>query len=271
MGSKNRVYKVGRRKRSLFISSFSVLFKHKHQNKNKNMLNNTEKSMIPIIRSCYESLSVSQKDMDALEEFSAGTGIADLVLFKPNEKELKKRLSRHLPSITNSKDLKVIQSIQIIGNQTNEQIARNCKLPQSTTNDILLSLIDKGVVESTKKGYRLLFSIRSNTDRSIAIEAKIKDWRSGIKQALRYKEFAQYVYLAMYDDKIEPCLAKEDMFKQLGVGLIGVSNSGIKEYIKPQYNHREIIEFNELLASERYLSIINESEQSFVVRNNFAS
>lgn len=255
--------------RSLLMARISVLLKHKH-NKNKQMLNNTEKSMIPIIRARYQSLSAAQKGMDILEEFSAGTGIADLVFFKPNQKEIKKRLSRHIPSITDSRELKVIQSIQVVSRQTIDQIASNCKLPADTVERILSDLIDRSIVVKRQDQYKLTYQIRSSADRSIAIEAKIKDWRSGIKQALRYKEFAHYVYLAVYDSKIDPCLQRQEMFEQLGIGLIGVRDNEITEYVKPTYNQDERLEFNELLASERYISNINELEKAFVVRNNFA-
>ena len=51
-----------------------------------------------------------------------------------------------------------------------------------------------------------------------AIEAKMKDWRSGIFQAIRYKAFADRVYLAI-PDNVER-LVDYDVLRKFQVGLI---------------------------------------------------
>ncbi|MDQ5982325.1 MAG: hypothetical protein QG549_322 [Patescibacteria group bacterium] len=105
-------------------------------------------------------------------------------------------------------------------------------------------------------------------ERSIAIEAKVRDWRKGIKQAMRYKAFADKSYLAVYDDHISKPLEYIDIFKALNIGLIGVSDNGVEIYFEPSDNY--IDAKKSYLASERVYSVIDDTKDSFVVRNQFA-
>lgn len=103
--------------------------------------------------------------------------------------------------------------------------------------------------------------------RSVAVEAKVRDWRRGLKQALRYKSFADKSYLAVYSSHIHAPLENIEVFKALNVGLVGVSDTGITIYFMPNDNF--IDESKAILASERAYSVIDDAQDSFVVRNQF--
>ena len=105
--------------------------------------------------------------------------------------------------------------------------------------------------------------------RSVAIEAKVRDWRKGIKQAMRYKMFAERSYLAIYNDYISPACNNINIFKLLNIGLIGVSDHKIKIYYQPEIN--KVNKAKYLLAMERAYSIIDKTQNSFVIRNNFTT
>ena len=105
--------------------------------------------------------------------------------------------------------------------------------------------------------------------RSVAIEAKVRDWRKGLKQAMRYKSFADKSYLAVYESYINAPLESIDVFKALNIGLIGVSDEGITIHYSPIAN--SVDEKKRLLASERAYSIIDDAQDSFVVRNQLVA
>lgn len=66
----------------------------------------------------------------------------------------------------------------------------------------------------------------------MAVEAKLFDWKSGIKQAIRYKEFSNKVYVAIEETQLEK--VDRDTFRRENIGLMTVSKSGVKEIIRPK-------------------------------------
>lgn len=102
-------------------------------------------------------------------------------------------------------------------------------------------------------------------DRSVAIEAKVRDWRKGLKQAMRYKSFADKSYLAVYESHVSKPLEYLDIFRAMNIGLISVSDCGVNVHYEPLDN--KIDYRKSLLASERAFSIIDNAQNSFVVRN----
>lgn len=112
-----------------------------------------------------------------------------------------------------------------------------------------------------QEAVRLPSVIRS----SVAIEAKVKDWRKGLKQAMRYKSFADRSYLAVYEAHVQAPVQYLDIFHALNIGLISVSDTGIDILFDPVNN--KVDDRKYLLASERAYSIIDDTQDSFVIRN----
>ncbi len=237
------------------------------------MLDGTERSMIPILRNRHNSLSVATEGMTLLEEFSAGTGIADLVFFKAEKTRLKKRVGMSIPAVTDIRELELISIMGHGDTMTEEQIYERVGRSRVYVEKLLLQLLNRNVITYSGEGYRsnLNFSDSAIT-RTIAIEAKVKDWKSGIKQALRYKEFADYSYLAIYEHYSKQCVAHRHLFEQLGLGLLLITADGeVKEEIAPAQNLLEKSVLKNFLASERYYSIIDETQQTYMVRNFLSS
>lgn len=64
----------------------------------------------------------------------------------------------------------------------------------------------------------------------VAIEAKISDWKAGLEQAIRYKQYANKVYVALSSEYI-PKVDKQK-FKDLNIGLMSVSTGKLRIPIK---------------------------------------
>ncbi len=71
-----------------------------------------------------------------------------------------------------------------------------------------------------------------NLGKTISIEAKIKDWKSGILQAERYLMFSDFSYLALPEEKIRNVNLIE--LNESGIGLISVKDNGLEEVVKPR-------------------------------------
>lgn len=66
----------------------------------------------------------------------------------------------------------------------------------------------------------------------VAIEAKLSDWKSGLNQALAYKQYSDYVYVAIdeyYYKKVDI-----ELFEKNNVGLILVGKGHIKKVLIPK-------------------------------------
>ena len=71
-----------------------------------------------------------------------------------------------------------------------------------------------------------------NLGATVSIEAKLKDWKSGILQAERYLMFSDYSYLALPKEKVKN--VDMEYLVKTGIGLLAVSSNNIEEVVKPK-------------------------------------
>lgn len=88
----------------------------------------------------------------------------------------------------------------------------------------------------------------------VAIEAKLSDWKSGLNQALTYKQYSDYVYVAID----ECCYKKIDikLFENNNVGLILVGKGHIKKILNPK-KEKEFNDDIKYYMVDKFLSSIN--------------
>lgn len=83
--------------------------------------------------------------------------------------------------------------------------------------------IDGNYITSVKK-------IDAVTPNFIAVEAKLSDWKAGLEQAIRYKQYANKVYVAIsseFADKVD-----KDLFREMNIGLMSVSEGKLRIPVK---------------------------------------
>lgn len=96
-----------------------------------------------------------------------------------------------------------------------------------------------------------------NLGNTISIEAKIRDWRSGILQAERYLMFSDYSYLALPEDKIRN--VDLELIEQKGIGLLSITEDSIVEVVKPRISTECDYKLKYIITS----AIICENRNSF--------
>jgi hypothetical protein len=91
----------------------------------------------------------------------------------------------------------------------------------------------------------------------IAIEAKLTDWKSGLRQAHRYKYFADFVYLAIPENKVH--LIPKETLTTLNIGLVTIQNNDIVFVHKPKKSGNLQNEINKNFVLDYFwrYSIIN--------------
>ena len=67
---------------------------------------------------------------------------------------------------------------------------------------------------------------------TVAVEAKISDWKNGLVQAQRYLLFSDYSYLALPKKNIK--LININMLKESGIGLLSVNDGELDEILIAQ-------------------------------------
>jgi hypothetical protein len=66
----------------------------------------------------------------------------------------------------------------------------------------------------------------SKSGETLAVEAKDKNWRRAFQQALYYRMWADYVYVAMNAATVARVIGSLSCFIQEGIGILAVSERG---------------------------------------------
>lgn len=91
---------------------------------------------------------------------------------------------------------------------------------------------EKIITQNNNVVYKSRKILGLNLGKTISIEAKIKDWKSGILQAERYLMFSDFSYLALPEEKIRNVNLTE--LNECGIGLISVKDNELEEVVKPR-------------------------------------
>ncbi|KKK71186.1 hypothetical protein LCGC14_2916450, partial [marine sediment metagenome] len=95
------------------------------------------------------------------------------------------------------------------------------------------------------KNYEFPFNV------NFAIEAKLKDWKRALKQAYRYKWFAEYSYVVMDAHYSNSAIKNINVFEKYNVGLATITTTGeLKRYYNPT-RERPFDQKMQILFSEK--------------------
>lgn len=246
--------------------------KHKNTNMKSIILDGSEASMMAFLsREASRLLGSDKTNPKSFPEFSVGRGIADLYIVDEDRSALRKRKNLDIPAITDKTQNQIIELIGRASGIPFQELSVYLRRNRLTNTDHHLNVLFKqGVIYSENARVYVKEIANTNVIRhSVAIEAKVSDWRKGIKQALRYKNFADKSYLALYETHVRTAKENIHVFEALNIGLIGVSDAGLNVYFEPQVNDKDPVKC--LLASERVYSLIDNGQNGFVARNGLAA
>ncbi|PWK72520.1 hypothetical protein LX99_04377 [Mucilaginibacter oryzae] len=170
------------------------------------------------IKSCY-----NRNYIQIFEQVSLGYGIADIVI-----SDLKNIVYRETKSkdTLDLLDINIYSLIQKSKSISVSEIINITRCPKSAVLKSLNKLLSNEYIlddESyfiTNKSYELPF--RNN----FAIEAKLKDWKRALKQAYRYKWFAEYSFVVLDAHHCKAALKNIDAFEKYNVGLASITTDG---------------------------------------------
>lgn len=175
--------------------------------------------------------ALGERDTKVVPEFSYSAGWTDLVYTYVSDAYLKRRvedLNIGVP-IENKDHLKAFLQLHKRGPITKEYYLSLSNRKRSKK-QALEWLDSNGFVEETSDGkIRTAPYLRKHITTSFAVELKLRKWKSALEQAHRGKSFAEYQYVVLDSDHVDPALAHRSLFEKYNVGLISLSEDGSYE------------------------------------------
>lgn len=185
--------------------------------------------MLPILSANKDKLGTFEFET---QELSSGYGIADVVFY--NLKPDTSKVSQRTPPI---KSADIIRLLNDLGGA--EEVISITMLKQrlagfSNRNEVLTYLLEDGFIQQLEDSYRKVKDYEVGFGEVVAIEAKLKDWRRGLYQAYRYRDYANQSYLALYSPYIHRARKFIGEFEKYNVGLIEVTDTGLEIISEPK-------------------------------------
>ncbi len=195
-----------------------------------------EIELLPVLKNGFDYND--SKNMSYIEELSSGYGIADLVFYEFEKEVVDSRNKLNLGAIDSLEVLNILTKLSLV----DESILSLTFLNDLTggklknNNGIVSYLVEKGFLtplDSSNELFEKGLEYRIGLKSTIAIEAKLSNWKRGLYQAYRYKQFANLSYLAIYSKNVHRALKHLDLFKTYNVGLISVDKNNIEILYNP--------------------------------------
>lgn len=175
-----------------------------------------------------EEVGRKYKKIKCIREFNSGNGISDLTLAVFNDTE---------PEITIRNYAEMYYLITFF-NRIGEKIFIDDLLSvQNLNRRTLIDLIHKLKQNNfilEEEGYCIVKKLYYPVFKSIiSVEVKLKKWRDGLYQAMRYKCFSHKSYLAVPGEYIRN--VDTNLFIENNIGLISVLDNKVKIIIEPHF------------------------------------
>jgi len=195
-----------------------------------------EEHLLPVITNCKKSFG---SKFAHISELSSGFGIADIVFYRLDKKVVRKRIAKRCPPIESYDLIKIITSLNRIKTNTVDITFLKKILPSSRKEreEMISFLIENKYLIPNKKSkpnFKKGDAYKIGLKEVIAIEAKLRNWKRGLYQAYRYRQYANKSYLALHSKYVHRALENKEHFVRSNVGLIEVNDKDILIHIEPK-------------------------------------
>lgn len=189
----------------------------------------------------------SSRGFEILREVNLGYGIADLVIAKYNTINIKRKEVLERPAIKIYNIVNLSPGIKI------DDVQDSTRISKYSLRKALASLVNEGLVIVNGNEIFRVNDYAEVVQSAIAIEAKLKDWRRALKQAYRYKWFAEISFVCLPESYIKSALTNLDEFKRYKVGLVQYSLDNSLDVIYKPRSQKPICQEMRLLLNELFV------------------
>lgn len=188
-----------------------------------------------------------------LHEVSLGYGVADIVVADKAENILNRT---HVLN-----DFQVLLFDLILDNPG---VSLNCisSITRASANKVKNSLDTLLSEKFVSLQSRFFFPEKRYEEiaaKSVAIEAKLKNWKRALHQAYRYKWFAERVFVCMPEQNIRPAVAHINQFRRMKVGIISINAEGDLRFIYSPRPSKPISKKMTVLLNEKLIATTDTS------------
>lgn len=165
-----------------------------------------------------------------VEEFDSHCGVADIVMgtYRPLERQELSRKTinwnwvRPIFNFTEDQEFEMNCFIQMYG------------ISETTARARLKEYSEAGFLKKvSKKQYKVVREYKLITDAVIAVEAKLKNWKRALHQAIRYQRFSNKSYVLLDRKHVKPALINIRLFQERNIGLLSMDSEGYKIHYSP--------------------------------------
>lgn len=188
---------------------------------------NSEAEMVNAAQTPLQE-KLGKDSSEILKEFPYGGGRTDMVVTKISPTYLDRRidsLGLETPILERLR-LKIFVQLHRRGVLTKRYLLDDLCRRRSKAHSALEWLISTGFIREFEDKIKTVRNLRRHITTSHAIEFKLKDWQMALKQAFRAKTYANYQYVALDSNYIDPARTNEDKFEKYNIGLISVEDDG---------------------------------------------
>lgn len=219
-----------------------------------------EDTLLPILTANQKKFG---KKLFHTTELSSGFGIADVVFYSLNKKILTKRINNNISPISSFEIINILTKLNSLNtNKISLTFIQDSFPKLKKKREIISYLIEKGflILDSKKNNiYKLGNNYKIGLQEVVAIEAKLSNWKRGLYQAYRYKEYANKSYLAIHSQYIHRAIKNINDFKRYNVGLVEVKKNDIEIIYEPlreelKENIYSALVYEDLLLRGKYFS-----------------
>lgn len=185
-----------------------------------------------------------------VRELRGGNNIADVVYTTSLEREnvvFDEYLNAYcyFNEIYNKKRIP-LKEFKTDNQQTNKKI-----------NHFLRDLEQNGYIKINNDYITVIKKVNAVSKNIVAIEAKLSDWKAGLNQAIRYKRYADEVYVAISSEYVKN--VDKSQFRELNIGLMSVSNDKLKISVRAKRERVQKLDVKYFMA-DRFLKQLNLSK-----------
>lgn len=165
-----------------------------------------------------------------VEEFDSLSGIADIVIgtYHSIDRQEKSRKTISWNWVRPIFNLTEDQKIDL------NSFTQQYSVSKTTARVRLKEYADAGFLKELSPGrYKVIREYKLITDTIISIEAKLKNWKQALNQAIRYQRFSNKTYVLLDKKHVNPALRNLAMFQNWNVGLLSMDDKEYETHYRP--------------------------------------
>lgn len=180
----------------------------------------SEQELVNLFKiSYFNKYKIQRKKI--FEEVNLGFGIADLVV-----SELKNENNCISRDKLTYIDINIYQIVKKNKKITFDKVKQISGVRKEEVNKSLKKLVEYSFIQKVDSCYIFKNKYELSYKKSIAFEAKLRNWKRALMQAYRYKWFADYSYVVLDESHSKVAIENLDTFKKLNIGLITLNIKG---------------------------------------------